>query len=86
MTAYGAVRHGPDIRADDSVKESDGLLTQQTLTNIYDSQKGKHFCRFQNSVFLDQMLKNKTIYNVRESFCKIINAFESCNIPRVRHN
>lgn len=46
MTGFGAVRHGPDIRADDSVKEAEGLLTQQTLTNIYDSQKGRYkaFC------------------------------------------
>lgn len=43
MTAYGAVRHGPDIRADDTLKESQGMLTQQTLTNIYDSQKGNDF-------------------------------------------
>lgn len=40
MTTYGAVRHGPDIRADDTVKDSQCLLTQQTKTNIYDSQKG----------------------------------------------
>lgn len=40
MTGFGAVRHGPDIRADDSVKEGEGLLIQPAETNIYDSQKG----------------------------------------------
>lgn len=40
MTGFGAVRHGPDIRADDQVKDGEGMLTQQSQTNIFDSQKG----------------------------------------------
>lgn len=40
MTGFGAVRHGPDIRADDQVKEGEAMLTQQAETNIYASQKG----------------------------------------------
>lgn len=40
MTGFGAVRHGPDIRADDQLKEGESLLTQVAKTNIYASQKG----------------------------------------------
>jgi hypothetical protein len=63
MTAYGAVRHGPDIRADDTVKEAQSLLTQQTLTNIYDSQKGRDHFRFKEW-FRFNMLKRTKLFEL----------------------
>lgn len=40
MTCFGAVRHGSDIRADNSCAEGHGELTQTAKTNVFASQKG----------------------------------------------